>query len=151
MNSYKYWLLEHFDLIDDIKSVIKYYAKRRIIMPPNYDLLKENNINTYVYDHIIYNVSDTKLFFNTPHSYTQSIFFVENKKIINIQFAYFIEGTLFDSDCDVDFTQSNINNVYLYKYDNLTFCNNEWEFVNMDNIEQDGCYSILGDVIYIVE
>lgn len=151
MNSYKYWLLNHIDLIDDVKSVIKYYAKRRIIIPPNYDLLKENNKNTYVYDHIIYNLSDIQLFFNTPHIYTQTIFFVENKKIINIQFAYFIEGTLFDSYCDVDFTLSNINNVYLYKYDNLTFCNDEWEFVNVDNIEQDGCYSIVGDVIYIVE
>ena len=146
---YKYWLLNHLDLIEDVKGIIRYYAKRRMITPPNYDILKKSHSNIYIHDDIVYHLTDIELFFNTPHIYTQCVFFVENKRISEIQFTYFIEDTLLDSDCNVDC--STLQHIHLYSYDNLTLLNDAWEYVEVNNIEDDGCYSIMGNVTFIVE
>jgi hypothetical protein len=152
MNNYKYWLLSQFDLICDVKGIIRYYAKGRIITPPNYDKLKDNNKDTYVYDDIVYNLSTIECFFKTPHRYEQVVVMVENQKITDITFAYFIPGTLLDSDYKVDFTQSNICNVYLYEQEyDICFFDDNFEGKKKEQIDEDGCYSILGNAIFIVD
>lgn len=74
MNVYKYFLLKHIDLINDIKSIITNYAKIRIITPPCPTKLFENNKCHYIYDNIIYDTGDS---FMVKYVYKDTYFHVK--------------------------------------------------------------------------
>jgi hypothetical protein len=134
MNFYKYWLLKHIDLIDDIKGIITYYAKIRIIRPPPVEVFEYDD-NTYIHDNIMYHINKSNIY---EPVYNYTLFTVKNNQIVSIYFYYYtFTGEVYSIMANL----SNTNRISLYPLNNML----------RKNSTIDGTYTSTENVIFVVE
>lgn len=149
MNFNKYWLLKQLELNLDVINNIKDLSIT-IVKPPTYQELKSGlKGNIYIKDRIVieseFDVNTN--FYKHKYDYIQTNLFIKNGKISEIYFDYMMEGTLYDYTFKL--MELTIENITLYKYDDLYYFNNDNELVKTNKITIDGLYSIIGDVIFV--
>jgi hypothetical protein len=156
---YYCWLLNQFDLIDDIKYYIKTFMLFKIIKPPSYDTLKLNYKNKQYHDNGVvikemYDLTPLNFFDEREKIYIATCINIKNKYITEIQFSYFVEGTLLDYDFYVDFEASYINPKHIYLKQSVLMCMFDHDFnqhFNITSFDQDGIYSIEEDFTLIYD
>jgi hypothetical protein len=123
MDYYKYWLIGNLNNLDsDIINCIK--SNIRVIKPPNFEDVKLGwKDNCYIENQIVYVDQCSNTVFNdNEYLYDGAGIWIENGKITDVYFYYFMKDTLYDYCFYIDLEKSNIKNLIIHKYsDDIKF------------------------------
>lgn len=139
MDYYKYWLIGNLENLDcDIINCIK--KNIRVIKAPTFEEIKLGwKDDCYIHNQIVHlSRYDNIEFNNNLYEYESTSIWVENGKITDINFYYFMKDTLYDYSFYIDLEKSKIKNLTIYKYsnDDIIFLTNDLLSMSEKKVEK---------------